>query len=240
MLIILSPAKTFKASPTTKIRHPIFYEHALKLVKKLKKLDHQEIVKSMQVSKTIAYQVLNFYQTFGETYHSAMKTYDGMVYKAFDMKSLDKDKYADVDQKIIILSGLYGIIKPFDTISHYRLEMQYKYIGSLYDYWHQSINDYLRKQSHQKIVSLASEEYQKIIAQDIDFYDIVFKTYDGVTYKSPSMIVKKMRGLMARAIIDLNMNKIENVKKIVIDNFVYDSNLSSEKRLVYVKKMTTK
>jgi uncharacterized protein len=236
MIIVISPAKTFKSDLTHQRRLPVFEQETLMLVNKLRNLDLEQIMKTMKVSKKIAQDVKQMYHTFGENQHRAIYSYFGAAYKAFNISSLDNSLHPLLDQRLVILSGLYGIVKPFDTISPYRLEMQYTFLDSLYTFWEEKISDYFKvNHPNEIIISLASEEYRKVLSQSLNVYDIVFKIFDGNTYKSPSMIVKKMRGLMARKLIEDKIENLEDLKKINIEGFLFNSYLSSERQYTFIK-----
>jgi uncharacterized protein len=236
MIIVLSPAKTFKSDLIDYVRYPYFEKEASMLIEKLKHIDIEDLMKTMHISKKIALDVNHMCHTYGENRHRAIFTYDGAAYKAFNILSLDSSLYPLVDKRLYILSGLYGIVKPFDTISHYRLEMQYKHLGSLYMFWENKVRTYFEEKHNQEtIICLASEEYRKILSSTLNVYNIVFKVYNGKTYQSPSMMVKKMRGLMARKIIENQIDNLEDLKKINIDDFIFDKNRSTTREFVFIK-----
>lgn len=114
-----------------------------------------------------------------------------------------------------ILSGLYGILAPTDTIQPYRLEMGTKLkdfpsgAKTLYEFWGdkiaRSLMDDLREQGGDDacIVNLCSNEYFKAvdvksIGNDIKVYECVFKDNNKVV----SVYAKRARGLMARHLLE--------------------------------------
>ena len=93
----------------------------------------------------------------------------GEVFRGIDVTSLNIDKIPQLQSKLRILSGLYGVLKPLDLIQPYRLEMGTKLINSngnnLYKFWGNKINEYLKDDLNENtiLVNLASNEYYKSI-----------------------------------------------------------------------------
>ena len=98
---------------------------------------------------------------------AAILSYEGLVFKHMAPMVFTEEMYAYVNDHLRILSGFYGILKPFDGITPYRLEMQAELsvAGSknLYDFWGDKLYRELSKEKDQLIINLASEEYSKII-----------------------------------------------------------------------------
>jgi len=121
MIIILSPAKTFQETRYKYQQLPFFQNEAEHMNAIMKEKTIGEIEDEMQVSKKIATSVFAYAQTFGHTIQPAIHTYFGAAYKALHAKSLSKDDHRYAEKHVRILSALYGILKPLDGISFYRL-----------------------------------------------------------------------------------------------------------------------
>jgi cytoplasmic iron level regulating protein YaaA (DUF328/UPF0246 family) len=175
----------------------------------------------------------------------AIFTFDGEVYTGFDAYSLDKKQYEFTEKTIRILSGLYGVLNPFDLIEPYRLEMGTKInIGkqkNLYSYWSEkvtkSINMDLNDSSH--LLNLASQEYFKVINLKEIIKPILqfdFLEEDRKELKNISFFSKKARGLMARYIIDHNVKKMEDIKDFDYERYSFHAKSSSENKMVFTRK----
>jgi len=74
-------------------------------------------------------------------------TFDGDVYWGLDAKSMSDEELSYAQDHLRILSGLYGVLRPLDSIQAYRLEMGTKLATkrgkSLYDFWGTTIADTL-------------------------------------------------------------------------------------------------
>ena len=136
MLVLLSPAKSMDfdfpkpAIPTT---IPVFADEADYLAKKLKKMSAENIGTMMKISTALADLNYDRYPNWekptapSEVNFAAAMAFSGEVYKGLDLQSLSKAELKTAQQKIRILSGLYGVLKPLDLIYPYRLEMGTKW-----------------------------------------------------------------------------------------------------------------
>ena len=68
-----------------------------------------------------------------------------------------------------------------------------------------------------------------------DIYSANFKEFKDGKYKTIAIFSKRARGMMARYIIDNNINDINSLKSFNIDGYVYHENLSTEKELIFVR-----
>lgn len=177
MKIIISPAKSLEfetKAPVSTYTQPIFLEQAEKLSKALKKKSARQISKLMSVSDALGQ--LNFqrnqeWQTpfTPENAKQAIYAFRGDVYRAFDIDTLPENKLDQLQNKLCILSGQYGLLKPLDLMQAYRLEMSTKLkVGrkdNLYQFWDTKITDALNSEleNDEPLINLASAEYFKVI-----------------------------------------------------------------------------
>jgi cytoplasmic iron level regulating protein YaaA (DUF328/UPF0246 family) len=143
------------------------------------------------------------------------------------------------------LSGLYGILKPFDLISPYRLEMGTKFSPNsksknLYEFWSDKVTNYLldELESDEPIINLASIEYSKVINfKRIPNLTItpIFKEFKNGKYSIVMMYAKHQRGKMARYLIDNALKSVDELKIYNLDDYSFDGKLSTEKEWVFVR-----
>ncbi len=237
MIVLISPAKTFNIRPYSKGLTPYYNMEAQELIKSLKKLDKNTIIKKMKVSEKLATQIMEDYKNFGKTKNSAIFSYYGHQFKHFDVDSIATNQYDTIAQSLYILSGLYGILNAFDDISPYRLEMQDKTLFNLYDYWHDKIHKFIdTKHKGETIINLCSHEYGQLVDHLEQTITINFSQKIDNNYKIHSMEVKKLRGLFARHLM-LNIN--DDLKSIAIDGYTFDEKLSDDHHYTYVKEITS-
>lgn len=237
VILLISPAKTFNISDQVSAQSPHFYKKTITLLNHLKSLSVEDLKTNMKLSQNIAQKTYTYYQTFNEHMQPAIYTYFGHQYKFIDAKSMHKQDMTYLNDHLYILSGLYGLLKPLDNISFYRLEMMDKSFINLYDFWSKAIQTYLiRHHKDDILLNLASAEYGQIINK-LDFvYTIEFYIIKNDKKTIHSMEAKRMRGLFTNYIIKHQIQTLEQLKDIKIDGYTYTSNLSSHHLILYTKK----
>ena len=238
MIIILSPAKTFAQSKTTSNQVPYFQNEAVSLVRSLKKKKVLEFMESMKISENLARDVKNYYLHFEEHQLSAIHTYNGQAFKGFDVDTMDDNLLLKANKQLYILSGLYGILKPLDAISYYRLDIKDQIVKNLYPYWKKRLEKYFDTfHKNELIINLASTEYRRVLPKHLNMVTIDFLQIQDNKYKSISMFVKKMRGMMARYLIEHDINDLSDMKKIVLDGYQYNTDKSSQDLFIFSKEV---
>jgi hypothetical protein len=254
MITIISPAKTldFKSEVQTSINsQPGFLHDSKILMKELVKLNPKDIVRLMKVNNDIAN--LNFERNLSwktpfttDNAKQALLAFRGQVYVGLDAKTLSEDDLVFAQNNLIILSGLYGALKPLDLIQAYRLEMGIALknpIGkNLYEFWGTKIGEFLNnelaKHKNKVLINLASNEYFKSIKPKLINGEIitpVFKEAKGNEYKVITVYAKTARGLMSRFIIQNRIENPEDLKAFDSDGYLFNRDLSTEKELVFVR-----
>ncbi len=252
MKILLSPAKSldFETTlPTNQFTQPIFLKHSRIINKELKKKKPADLAELMSISDALAQ--LNWQRNKAwktpftpENARPAIYAFAGDVYVGLDAYHIPEDKLPLLQERVRILSGLYGLLKPLDLMQPYRLEMGTKFpveeSKDLYAYWKplltQSLNKELKK--GELLINLASNEY----ASAIQFKDLKtpvvtcdFLDYKDGKLKMISFFAKKARGLMTRYIIDQNVETIEELKGFNYEGYGFDAQLSTDHKLVFTR-----
>lgn len=254
MLSLLSPAKSLNfESPAPSIlgSELMFESEAILINNKLKTLDVSDLMDLMRISETLA--DLNVrrnkgFDLFDDSIEkrSAVFAFNGDVYKGFDSFSLSEDKLKYAQNKLLILSGLYGLLRPLDLILPYRLEMGTKInIGTsknLYAFWKDKttakINQLIVNHGHSVVLNLASKEYAKAVDFDglnTRVVDVEFKELRNGKLKVISFSAKKARGVMARMIVDKGIEVVEDLKNFIVDGYEFSQEGSSSSKLLFIK-----
>lgn len=253
MKIILSPAKNLNEQ--VRENHgfsiPLFEKEANQLVKDLKKMKKVGLQELMGISLDLAAQnVLRFKQWKKSSIQSenalpAVEVFDGEVYRALNVATLDPSKYERLNKELRILSGLYGILKPFDLIYPYRLEMGTKFSPkdgqkNLYEFWGDKVTKALKKEleKDEVIINLASSEYFKVIRQNILKNRIitpVFKEFKNGQFTTVMMYAKHARGAMTRYLIENQLSEIEELKLYDVDGYQYNDLQSTADEWVFIR-----
>lgn len=253
MLILLSPAKKLDLENEFKLKKtsfPDFLDKTKILAQILKEKTPKDLKELMKISDNIAELNYNRYQDFNlsnvEKLYVAISSFAGEVYNGLDAKTLSNNELEYANNNLRILSGLYGLLRPFDQIQPYRLEMGTKLENpegkNLYDFWQSLITEKINNDFSTQIINLASNEYFKAVKFKSLKQDIItpafFENKNG-EYKTIMMYAKKARGLMARYIIKNKIKNWEALKFFNYDNYIFNARLSDldckNKKLVFTR-----
>lgn len=254
MIIVISPAKSQNFEPVNDkytFTQPIFKDQIELLINKLKHYEIPEIEKLMKISPKLATEVFDKHNSFNpkeyklENSKAAIFTFSGDVYKGLDASSLDSDAVNYAQEHLLMLSGLYGLIRPLDLMQAYRLEMGTKIKIDdkvLYKYWQDKItaqlNESFSKHDNKTLIDLASNEYSQAIDKKslkADWLDIDFKENKNGTYKTIGIHAKKARGLMSRYILENKIDCVEDIKNFNIDGYSFNPELSNKNSLCFTR-----
>lgn len=252
MKIVISPAKSLdfeKPVPTDKYSEGIFLKQAETIQKTLKKKKPKQLMELMDISPKLAELNWQRNQDWNlpftkENSRQAVYAFDGDVYQGLDVYSLPIEKLDAIQEKLRILSGLYGLLKPLDLIQPYRLEMGTNLtIGknkNLYEFWKKAIVKELNSelQKGELFINLASNEYFNAVDTKVLKVAVItpeFKDYKDGQLKMISFFAKKARGMMVRYIIDTNAETIDDLKGFNYEGYAYDANLSKGNKLVFTR-----
>lgn len=276
MITIISPAKNMRKSEDWKelidegeLSCPRLYEKSNEVLAHMKEYITEEIRAIMKIKEELAQLNYCRFQRMkpisccknskdgkespkftGKT--PAIFAYDGIQYKSISPENISKDGIEFLNDHLRIISGLYGILRPFDMIDEYRLEMQTKVKindkANLYSFWDGSISGNISEDLGGEgiVLNLASKEYSKTVEKYFDnkkseskikLITCTFKVEKAGKLKVESTASKKARGYMVRYIAENKIDGIEGVKTFNIDGFTYSENESTEKEIVFVKKV---
>lgn len=228
MYILLSPAKTFNKTYLEGSRPLYFINETNYLLKHLQTKSLDEIKTIFKTSDNLSLEILNYYKDFNSR-KKAISLYGGIVYQSLEFNYLNYDN-------IYIFSALYGLLNANTSISEYRLDFTNKILDqSLYNYWGKKIDSFIKTNLNDKIIiNLASNEFSKLIdLTNPNVYTIEFLVLKNGKVTKPSYLIKQMRGLFAKDIINKNINAIDELSKIELDGFKFKS--ISKQKLTFIK-----
>ena len=253
MKILISPAKAldFESElPTSKHSQPQFLEQAEKLNKVLRSRSPQKLSQLMSISDNLAMLNWERNQNFTIPFTTAnarpaVYTFNGDVYQGLDARTLTEEKLEKLQQLVRILSGLYGILKPFDLIQPYRLEMgtQLKVEDkkNLYAFWREQLTAHLNEElkNDTVLINLASNEYFGAIDEkklNVPVITPVFKDWKNDKLKVISFFAKKARGLMVRYILDTDAQTPDDIKGFNYNDYSFSPEYTiKEEQPVFVR-----
>ena len=256
MITLLSPAKTLDYEsplPVKDFSVPGNLKQSKQLIKALRKKDPQDLSDLMGLSEKLAN--LNFERNMNweppvkhsDDIRQAIFAFKGDVYTGLSAYSLKKSDINFLDKHVRILSGLYGILKPLDLMSPYRLEMGTKLETSegkdLYEFWGQeitnSINESISTHKSKYILNLASVEYFSSVKKGLlngEVISPVFKDYKNGKYKIISFFAKKARGSMTRYLVENRIDSPKDISGFDYDGYKYSKSESTEYSPVFLRK----
>ena len=255
MITIISPATTmnFDRFVDIKSSKPFFNKDIKKLIDLLKSLNTIEIGNLMNLSDDLANLNYDRYKILGtdkSKYLQAILAFDGQVFNCINVDDFNYDDFEFANNHLRIMSGLYGILKPFDLIQSYRLEMKAKLkneLGNdLYKFWKDKLTSYLYdellNQNDKTLVNLASNEYSKAInlkslSKNFNVINIEFKDYRESmnSYKVIGIYSKKARGYLTRYIIKNKINNINELKNFNYDGYIFNNELSDSNNFIFTR-----
>lgn len=254
MILVVSPAKSlYEHSPIQfeKYSKADFLPEAEKIVSVLKKKKPAQLASLMGISAKLAGLNFQRFQEWSlpftpENSWQAVLMFNGDVYQGLRAETFSKADFDTAQQKLRILSGVYGLLKPLDLIQPYRLEMGTPLAiarkKNLYEFWQTKITTKLNHElagSGQKIlINLASNEYfsaidtKKLKARIVT---PVFKEHRDGNYQMVSFFAKRARGLMSRFIIQNNIDDPEEMKAFDLEGYYFNNQISKGDNWVFTR-----
>lgn len=244
MKIIFSPSKEMKVgelnSPFS--FSPKFKNESKEILSILKNLDKNQIEKIMKIKGELLEETYNNiinYDSLSEV--KAINLYNGVAFKKLELESYNSRELEYLNNSLIILSAMYGVLNPFDNIKKYRLDMTMKISeNSLYSFWSEKvtayINELLSQDSEKILLNLASNEYSKMInkkALNFKMITVDFKEIKNGKYSSVSSFSKQGRGMLLNHLIKNQITNIEDIKKFSKEGYSFNSELSNENTIIF-------
>jgi cytoplasmic iron level regulating protein YaaA (DUF328/UPF0246 family) len=224
MLYLLSPAKTLDYQTpvdpalTERATRPGFVPRSAELIEALRERTPAQIAELMSLSSPLAELNAARYAAWRPRFTArnsrpALTAFDGEVYAGLDAKTLSVEQFEWAQDHLVILSGLYGALRPLDLMQPYRLEMGTRLptagAKDLYGFWGDALATYLNRRQRgaveRIVVNLASQEYFRAAdrpALKARVIDCVFEDWSDGGYKVIGFFAKRARGLMARFAIE--------------------------------------
>lgn len=246
MRIIISPAKKMKTDTDFmgSSQLPTFISDTETLLGLLQKLSYEEAKALWKCNDAIATLNMERIREMDLTriLTPAIFSYEGIQYQYMAPGVFQTEELEYLQQHLRILSGFYGIVRPFDGVVPYRLEMQAKLsgpgFGSLYEFWNKKLVDQLLSETD-CILNLASKEYSKGISPYLKgnarMVSCVFgQEIDGKVVERATL-VKMTRGEMVRYMAEQQITSVEDIKGFDRFDFRFAEELSDESTYVFVQ-----
>ena len=246
MRIIISPAKKMNIDTDSfSCRSlPQFLSQTERLHQKLKEMTAEELKALWKCNDKIAAQNVERLQTLDlhRSLTPAILAYEGIQYQYMAPGVFSEEELDYVEEHLRILSGFYGVLRPFDGVIPYRLEMQAKLsmgeFKDLYAYWGDTLAQVLCKETD-VIVNLASKEYSQCVFKHLtkgtQFLTCVFGERNGEKIIEKGTMCKMARGEMVRYMAEHQIQEPEQLKSFNRLSYRFSPKDSNENTYVFIK-----
>lgn len=244
MKIIISPAKKMTDKTVLPWEElPTFIDRSEVLLARLRELSFDECKALWGCSQKLAETNFERLQTMdlrGDL-APALLSYVGIQYQYMGAAVLDDGSYDYLQEHLRILSGFYGVLRPFDGVTPYRLEMQAKLAAdgapNLYEFWGSSLYDAVMDDDR-TVVDLASVEYSKCVSaylrEDDRFLKVVFGELINGKVVQKGTLAKMARGEMVRFMAANHIEDVEDIKEFADLGYRFAPQLSNENEYVFL------
>ena len=249
MIILLSPAKTldFETPVDDVATRARFAVEAGRIARAAAKLGPQALSELMHISPALAELNHTRFKRFARAeQRPAIRAFAGDVYRGFDAASADDDTIAFAQDHVRILSGLYGVLRPLDSIRPYRLEMGTRWGPAserLTDHWQAKVAKAvladLRAEGSKTLLNLASNEYFAAVGPflpkrlTVIAPDFRVRNAKGLMFQS--FPAKVARGAMARWVCDERIADAEALTGFDRDGWRFEAEGSTAARPLFVR-----
>lgn len=247
MKIILSPAKKMNvnADSLETMGLPEYIDKASQVLSWLKSKSNDDLKALWKCNDNIVRQNITRLETMDlfANLTPAILAYEGIAYQYMAPAVFEERHLLYVQEHLRILSAFYGVLKPMDGVTPYRMEMQAKAaIGTaknLYDYWGDTLYRAVRDDSG-VIINLASKEYSKCIEKYLTpedtYITIVFCELSGERMITKGTYAKMARGEMVRYMAENSIDDVEKIKGFDRLGYVFRDDLSSKREYIFERK----
>ena len=244
MKIIISPAKKMKMEecvlPSSR---PFFIKEAGEILSALRSLDEKELSAMWKVKGKLLSSSLDSLNRLDldAPGSPALFSYDGIQYTYMSPSSFTDQMLSFAEDHLVILSGLYGALRPLDGIGEYRLEMESRInVGDkvgLYAFWGDKLSRYFSSSS--LVVNLASDEYSRAVVprlgKETEVVTPVFLERSGERMVTKGVYAKIARGEMVRFLSENSISDKEGIKEFSSRGYAFSPSLSEGGTFVFIR-----
>lgn len=244
LTILLHSSKTMVVTPSkSKLTTPRFIEEAEALSWYVNGLDSDQVQKSMHVSQKLAEATRNTFKLWRSTgsKSAAIETFRGDIYSGLRALDFTDKERSFAQDNLYILSGMYGLLRPYDEVYPYRLEAGYKLpdepYRNIYTFWGERLAKQLPTEG--SVVNLTSMEYDALVLPYLDTGRVITPKFLTIMpgkneAKFVAVHAKIARGAYARWLIKRGKEDAENLAAFDDLGYEYDEAQSTEQQPVYI------
>ncbi|APR06799.1 hypothetical protein FAM21834_00525 [Lentilactobacillus parabuchneri] len=245
MKVIISPAKKMVVNldDFDVLGLPMYLDQATEILAALRQLSYDQLKQLWHASEKLTQASYDQLQQIDlhQRLTPAILSFSGIQYQYMAPDLLSKDGLDYLQGHLRILSGLYGILQPFDGVVPYRFDMDSRLaIGTannMYQYWGDRI--YRALADDGPIINLASQEYSKTITKflkpDDQFIGITFGHLVDGQIKTRATFAKMARGEMVRFMAERHITDVAELTQFDSPNYQFDEANSTDTNLVFLR-----
>lgn len=246
MKIMISPAKKMNADPDSLPWQdlPVFLDRTGQLLAALRGMTGAELQALWNCSDRLAQLNLQRLRQMDlrRNLTPALLSYEGIQYRYMAPGVFTAAELDYVQRHLRIVSGFYGLLRPFDGVTPYRLEMQapLRVAGAddLYAFWGDALARALAEGTD-CVVNLASREYSLAISRHLPaavrLVNCVFGEEKGEKIVEKATLCKMARGEMVRFLAERGAERPEEMQAFDRLGFRYRPQRSDASTYVFVR-----
>ena len=240
MKILIPTAKEMNEEQSSLGRSQLTPKNEI-IIEELLKHSAKELEKLYKISPQMAeieYQrIQNLSKNEAETY-PALHLFDGLMYRNIKRKDWTQEESFYIQDHLLLTSSLYGVIPALSPIAPHRLDflVALKPNGqTLKKFWREEYTKAVADED--MLLSLLSSEFEDVFDKSVREKMLRFKFLEEKSgkLKSHSTISKKARGQFLTALMEAQIDNLEQIKQLSFAGFTYRADLSDDKELVFVK-----
>lgn len=252
MQIILADAKIMRevpaTAPTVPTSLPIFQNEAEAIAEEMSMMSIEDIQKAFHCSLSIANESLQRFKAFGiQPKSPALLSYHGHAYKHLQADDFTDDDLTFAQKHLTIMSFMYGLLRPLDLISHYRMtantKLEHTGDAPIQTWWRRLTTEAIIKRVNDDdgiLIDLATTEFEnmcdwKRIEKEVTVIKPLFLVHDGLKYKNIAIYSKACRGAMTRFIIKNRLSSADEMKSFSDDGFSFNARLGDYNHPHYLR-----
>ena len=253
MLILIAESKTMTQCndvvTVSADNKSLLDEKANELMFSLRGMSAEQLSAAVRISLPMARRLHEMIYEFEDKRHGsrAIEAFTGVVFKAFDYKSLNETDRDFTNDKVRIISSLYGYLRPDDFIKAYRFDFTTKLAPgneSLSSYWRDDVTTLLLNEIKQsgddEILNLlpadAEREFDmKLLAAKAKVVRAVFvELLDGNNGRTPGANrLKTLRGELLRQIVTEKIEHLNDLCLLEGKNYISGKEITDKNTIVF-------
>lgn len=171
----------------------------------------------------------------------AILSYEGIQYRYMAPGVFETAQFNYIREHLRILSGFYGLLRPFDGVTPYRLEMQAKLEvdghKDLYSFWGRKPADCLAGESS-LVLNLASKEYSEAVRPHLPptvrFLTCTFGERKNGKVIEKGTMCKMARGQMVRWLAENRITSPADIREFRELEYRFSRADSTEEHFVFI------